>query len=46
MVPIPNSNIPFMPKVTKSDEVHKLYIFSKDKYMIESIIKNSGAPYT
>ena len=45
MVPVANSGVPFMPKQAKSDEENTLYIVSKDKYIIESIIQNSGVPY-
>lgn len=46
MVPIANSGVPFMPKAAKSDELQCLFFFSKNKYIIESMIQNSGAPYT
>ena len=45
MVPISNSGVPFMPKFAKSEETVSLYIYSKDKYVIESTIQNSGVPY-
>ena len=46
MVPISAAGVPFMPKAARSDEVQALYFVSKNKYVIESTIQNSGAPYT
>lgn len=46
MVPISAAGVPFMPKTAKSDEIQALYFISKNKYIIESTIQNSGAPYT
>lgn len=34
-----------MPKEAKSREVQKLFLISKDKYIIESYVQSSGAPY-
>lgn len=45
MVPISAAGIPFMPKAAKSDEIQSLYFVSRDKYIVQSIIRNSGAPY-
>ncbi len=46
MVPISAAGVPFMPKAARSDEVQSLYFVSKNKYIIQSIVQNSGAPYT
>lgn len=46
IVPVPNSGVPFMPKQAKSNENLTLYIYSKDKYVLESVIQNSGVPYS
>ena len=46
MVPIAAAGIPFMPKAARSDELQSLYFISRNKYIIESTIQNSGAPYT
>lgn len=46
MVPISAAGVPFMPKAARSDETQSLYFVSKNKYIVESIIQNSGAPYT
>jgi hypothetical protein len=46
MVPIPSSGVPFMPKEAKSHETVSLFWLSKDKYIIESTIQNSGVPYS
>ena len=35
-----------MPKNAKSEETQTLYLISKDKYILESIIQNSGVPYS
>jgi hypothetical protein len=35
-----------MPKQAKSNENLTLYIYSKDKYVLESVIQNSGVPYS
>ncbi len=35
-----------MPKAARSDEVQSLYFVSKNKYIIQSTVQNSGAPYT
>lgn len=34
-----------MPKSSLTTEDQTLFIFSKDKYIIELIIKNQGVPY-
>jgi hypothetical protein len=46
LVPIINSGVPFMPKHAKSDERVSLFFISKDKYIIETTIQNSGVPYS
>ena len=46
MVPVANTGVPFMPKQAKSEETHILYIVSKDKFILESTIQNSGVPYS
>ena len=45
VVPVANSGVPFMPKQAKSEETQTLFIISKDEYVIESTIQNSGVPY-
>ncbi len=35
-----------MPKTAKSEEQVTLYLYSKDKYIVESTIQNSGVPYS
>lgn len=35
-----------MPKTAKSEETQTLYIYSKHKFIIESKISTTGAPYT
>ena len=44
--PIANSGIPFMPKTGKSSENVRLMVFSKDKFVVETTVQSSGAPYT
>jgi len=34
-----------MPKVSLTNETHSLFIFSKDKAVLEMVIKNYGVPY-
>lgn len=46
MVPVANTGVPFMPKHAKSNEDQNLYIVSKDKYVFQSTIQNSGVPYS
>jgi hypothetical protein len=46
MVPVANTGVPFMPKQAKSEETQILYIVSKDKFILESTIQNSGVPYS
>lgn len=46
MVPISAAGVPFMPKAARSDETQTLFFISKNKYIIQSVIQNSGAPYT
>ena len=45
MVPVANSGVPFMPKQAKSNEEQTLFLYSKNKYVVESVIQNSGVPY-
>jgi len=45
IVPLPSSGIPFMPKTSLTVEDHSLFIISKNKFVLESIIKNNGIPY-
>ena len=45
-VPLPSSNIPFMPKFVDSKETQELYFISKNKYVVFGIVNNSKAPMT
>lgn len=45
-VPLANTGVPFMPKTAKAEEIQNLYFYSKHKFMIESTVATTGAPYT
>ena len=44
-VPLPASNIPFMPKSALTLEEHSLYLLNKNKYIMEAVVKTAGIPY-
>jgi hypothetical protein len=44
-IPLPPSNIPFMPKLAPTIEDQTMFLINKDKVVIESIVKNTGIPY-
>jgi hypothetical protein len=46
VVPMPPSNVPFMPKSGKTAESQSLYIISKYQWVFDSELQNSGIPYS
>lgn len=45
IIPLPPSNIPFMPKVSLTNEEHTLAVLNRNKFVFDSIVKNQGIPY-
>lgn len=46
VVPLPSSPIPFMPKFANTTEEQTLFILDHNRAVIESIMVNSGVPYS
>lgn len=46
VAPLPSSPIPFMPKTSLTKEEHTLFLMSKNKVVIESVIMSTGVPYS